>query len=91
MYSVRLCRIDVQSVQWFCENKASSLIKVSISFGVSQVLQVLAVLLLSSLLHWRDVITSLSCQEFLEDLLALLDLYTQVNHTDKTIMFFFFH
>ncbi|XP_016329317.1 uncharacterized protein LOC107678541 [Sinocyclocheilus anshuiensis] len=42
----------------------------------AMVLQVLAVLPLSSLLHWRDGMTSLSCQEVLEYLLTLLETST---------------
>lgn len=60
----------------FYENTASSLNNVSICFGVSQVLQVLAVLPLSSLLPWRDGMTSLSCLEVLEHLLTLLETST---------------
>jgi len=95
---MRLCMIDMQSVQWvvlfetllsliiqlrkyglFCEkqyNRVSTLTKVSVSLGVSQVLQVLAVLPLSSLLPWRDGMMSLSCQEVLEHLLTLLETST---------------
>lgn len=52
----------------------------------AKVLQVLAVLPLSSLLHWRDGMTSLSCQEFLEYLLTLLDLYTQRDLSEAAVV-----
>lgn len=103
----RLCRIDVQSVvlletlwslTWCNTENMTYFMKIrhlawikSLCFGVSQVFQVLAVLPLSSLLPWRDGMTSLSCLEVLEHLLTLLETSThRWAITDETIWGFVF-